>query len=57
MPPLAGQKNMSGLDVTVFDSLAGSLGHGLQVLKAAELASCGHSLKEILAELEITAVK
>jgi DegV family protein with EDD domain len=45
-------KDLSGLDVTVFDSLAGSLGHGLQVLKAAELASCGHSLKEILVELE-----
>ena len=45
-------KELSGGDITVFDSLAGSLGHGLQVIKAAELAEAGHSLPEILAELK-----
>jgi DegV family protein with EDD domain len=43
---------LSGSNVTVFDSLAGSLGHGLQVLKAAALDKSGHSLGEILIELE-----
>ena len=45
-------KELSGADVIVFDSLAGSLGHGLQVLKAAELAESGQSLNAILGELE-----
>jgi DegV family protein with EDD domain len=45
-------KELSAADVTVFDSLAGSLGHGLQVLKAAELAESGQSLNAILGELE-----
>lgn len=46
-----GQK-MSGANVTVFDSLGGSLGHGLQVLKAAQLAESGYSLEKILSELD-----
>jgi DegV family protein with EDD domain len=45
-------KELSGADITVFDSLGGSLGHGLQVLKAAELAESGHSLEQIVGELE-----
>ena len=45
-------RDQAGTDVTVFDSLAGSLGHGLQVLKAAEMAESGHSLNDILIELE-----
>jgi len=38
--------------VTVFDSLAGSLGHGLQVLMAAEMGINGASLENILSKLE-----
>jgi DegV family protein with EDD domain len=45
-------KKLSGADVTVFDSLGGSLGHGLQVLKAAKLAEAGHTMEQIVAELE-----
>jgi DegV family protein with EDD domain len=45
-------KEMSGKGITVFDSLAGSLGHGLQVLKAAELAESGLPLEAILNEME-----
>jgi DegV family protein with EDD domain len=45
-------KEQSEKDITVFDSLAGSLGHGLQVIKAAEMAESGHSLPGILSELE-----
>ena len=42
---------MSGVDVTVFDSLTGSLGHGLQVLRACELAEAGRTVGEVVAEL------
>jgi DegV family protein with EDD domain len=45
-------KDLSGADITVFDSLGGSLGHGLQVLKAAELAESGLPLEEIVKFLE-----
>jgi DegV family protein with EDD domain len=45
-------RELSGMDVTVFDSLAGSLGHGLQVLRACELARSGCSASEVVAELE-----
>lgn len=44
-------KEMCGGNITIFDSLAGSLGHGLQLLKAAELAESGHTLDEIVCEL------
>lgn len=44
-------KKLSEADVTVFDSLGGSLGHGLQVLKAAKLAAAGHSLESIIEKL------
>lgn len=44
-------KELAGSNVVVFDTLAGSLSHGLQIIKAAELANQGSSLEEILAEL------
>ena len=39
---------LSGADVTVFDSLNASIGHGLQVLKACELAAAGRTVDEIV---------
>lgn len=45
-------KEMSNANVTVFDTLAGSLGHGLQIIRAAELAAQGSTMEEIVAELE-----
>lgn len=45
-------RDLSGVDVPVFDTLAGSLGHGLQVLKACELAKAGCTAKEVVAELD-----
>jgi DegV family protein with EDD domain len=45
-------KEMSGTDATIFDTLSGSLGHGLQVLKAAKLAAQGLSLEKILEALK-----
>ncbi|NTU89613.1 MAG: DegV family protein [Actinobacteria bacterium] len=44
-------RDLSGADVTVFDSLTGSLGLGLQVLKACRLAKAGKTVDEIIAEL------
>ncbi len=44
-------KELSDAKVTVFDTLAGSLGHGLQVIRAAELAQQGHTVEEIVADL------
>jgi len=46
-------RELSGVDVTVYDSLTGSLGHGLQVLRACELAESGSSASEVVAELDI----
>lgn len=43
--------DLAEVDVTVFDTLAGSLGHGLQVIRAAELARQGHSIEEMIMEL------
>ncbi len=45
-------KSLVGADVEIFDTLAGSLGHGIQVLKAAQLAEQGATRAEIVAELE-----
>lgn len=42
---------LSGVDVTVFDSLTGSLGQGLQVLRACELAKAGSNASEVVAAL------
>ncbi|PLT29649.1 DegV family protein [Peribacillus deserti] len=44
-------KELSQANVTVFDTLAGSLGHGLQLIRAAELADQGRTMNEIVAEL------
>ncbi|MFK9092080.1 DegV family protein [Bacillus salipaludis] len=44
-------KELSNAKVTVFDTLAGSLGHGLQIIRAAELAGQGHTIEEIAKEL------
>ncbi|WP_462412665.1 DegV family protein [Neobacillus sp. Marseille-QA0830] len=44
-------KDLSDANVTVFDTLAGSLGHGLQLIRAAELARQGRTMDEILKEL------
>ncbi|WP_040206414.1 DegV family protein [Neobacillus jeddahensis] len=44
-------KDLSNANVTVFDSLAGSLGHGLQIIRAAELAEQGASMEEIVSNL------
>jgi DegV family protein with EDD domain len=44
-------KDLSGAKVTVFDTLAGSLGHGLQIIRAAELAKQGLTVEEIIADL------
>ncbi|MEH7114048.1 DegV family protein [Neobacillus niacini] len=44
-------KDLSGAKVTVFDTLAGSLGHGLQIIRAAELAQQGQTVDEIVADL------
>lgn len=40
-----------GENITVFDSLAASLGHGLYVLKAAQMAEEGSSREKIVEEL------
>jgi len=45
-------KEMGDVDATIFDTQAGSLGHGLQAIRAAELAAQGCSKKEILNELQ-----
>jgi len=45
-------KGQCGENITVFDSLAGSLGQGLQLIKAAELAESGYTLTEIVSALE-----
>lgn len=44
-------KDLSSRNVTVFDTLAGSLAHGLQIIHAAELVQKGCSLEEIIEDL------
>jgi DegV family protein with EDD domain len=44
-------KELSNAKVTVFDTLAGSLAHGLQIIRAAELAAEGYTIEEIIADL------
>lgn len=44
-------KELSDANVTVFDTLAGSMGHGLQILRAAELAEQGNTMEEIVQDL------
>jgi DegV family protein with EDD domain len=45
-------RDLSAVGANVFDTLAGSLGHGLQVLKACELAKAGCTMREALDELQ-----
>lgn len=47
-----GKELSENKQVTVFDTLAGSLGHGLQVLMAAEMGKEGASLEKVLKKLE-----
>jgi DegV family protein with EDD domain len=44
-------KTMTSIPVTVFDSLAASPGHALQIIRAVELRDSGHSMDEIVADL------
>lgn len=44
-------RDLAGVDASVFDTLAGSLGHGLQVLRACKLGQAGYTAKEVVAEL------
>lgn len=41
-------KTMTSIPVTVFDSLAASPGHALQIMKAVELRDSGHCMDEIV---------
>lgn len=45
-------RDMSDVNVTVFDTQAGSLGHGLQLLEAAKLIEKSCSIDEIIKYLE-----
>lgn len=45
-------KELSNANVTIFDTLAGSMGHGLQIIRAAELSEQGKTMGEILNELQ-----
>ena len=44
-------KELCHFNVTVFDTLAGSLGHGMQIIRAAELSQQGYSIEEIVSDL------
>ncbi|HWL25949.1 MAG TPA: DegV family protein [Ureibacillus sp.] len=44
-------KDLTDANVTVFDTLAGSVGHGLLIIKAAELANQGYTMEKIIEEL------
>lgn len=46
-------KEMSRTEVTVFDSLGGSLGQGIQILRAARLSNLGFSLEQIVEKLRV----
>ena len=45
-------RDLAGVGTAVFDTLAGSLGHGLQLLRACTLGQAGCTASEVLAELE-----
>lgn len=45
-------KDLVKSNVTVFDTLAGSLSHGMQVMKAAQLVEQGKTMEEIVRSLE-----
>ncbi|MGB3979216.1 MAG: DegV family protein [Tepidanaerobacteraceae bacterium] len=44
-------KKMTSIPVTVFDSLAASPGHALQIMRAVELRKLGYGIDKIVAEL------
>lgn len=44
-------KKMTSIPVTVFDSLAASPGHALQIMRAVSLRDAGFSMEEIIKEL------
>lgn len=46
-----GKELAGNSEVMVFDTEAGSLGHGLQVIQAAQMAQSGFSMDQILAKL------
>ena len=46
------RKDLAHVGVEIFDTLGGSLGHGIQVLKAAEMAQKGFKRKQIKEKLE-----
>ncbi|QGU95339.1 DegV family EDD domain-containing protein [Clostridium bovifaecis] len=45
-------KDLSNSNVTIFDTLGGSLGHGIQILNAAQLAAEGLPLDKIIEKLK-----
>jgi len=45
-------RELSGIDVGVFDTVSASLGHGLQALHACELARAGYTVNETLTRLQ-----
>ncbi len=47
-----GKESSGNEDVLVFDTLSGSLGHGIMVLKAAEMAETGASADQIMEQLK-----
>jgi DegV family protein with EDD domain len=49
---MAAAEQFSDTKITVFDSLSAAMGLGLMAITAAELASTGHDLAQILARLE-----
>jgi len=44
-------KKMTSIPVTVFDSLAASPGHALQIMRAVKLRDLGYNIDEIIADL------
>jgi DegV family protein with EDD domain len=49
---MAAAEQFSDTKITVFDSLSAAMGLGLMAITAAEMASTGHDLAQILARLE-----
>jgi len=45
-------RDMAGADVRVFDTLAGSMAHGLQLMEAGRLIEEGHSIDEVVEKLK-----
>lgn len=45
-------RDLSGVDVRVVDTISGSLGHGLMVMKAGELIEKGYEIDDIVEKIE-----